>query len=76
MAQIERAYNAKVTEADNSNTSTSNEIDEAKQKLAELKQQADQNINQTTAKDQLQAQLENGLSSINTYNIPSSKKKL
>lgn len=75
LAQIERAYNAKVTEADNSNTSTSNEIDEAKQKLAELKQQADQNINQTTAKDQLQAQLENGLSSINTYNIPSSKKE-
>ncbi|PJG36454.1 DUF1542 domain-containing protein, partial [Enterobacter hormaechei] len=37
LAKIEDAYNAKVNEADNSNASTSSEIAEAKQKLAELK---------------------------------------
>ncbi|MBH4863113.1 DUF1542 domain-containing protein, partial [Staphylococcus aureus] len=44
LAKIADAYNAKVNEADNSNASTSSEIAEAKQKLAELKQTADQNV--------------------------------
>ncbi|HBC4823172.1 TPA: DUF1542 domain-containing protein [Staphylococcus aureus] len=75
LAKIEDAYNAKVNEADNSNASTSSEIAEAKQKLAELKQTADQNVNQTTSKDDIEVQIHNDLDNINDYTIPTGKKE-
>ncbi|MBE5676982.1 DUF1542 domain-containing protein [Staphylococcus sp. SS87] len=75
LAKIEAAYNAKVNEADNSNASTSNEIAEAKQKLAELKQTADQNVNQATSKDDIEVQIHNDLDNINDYTIPTGKKE-
>ncbi len=74
LAKIEDAYNAKVNEADNSNASTSSEIAEAKQKLAELKQTADQNVNQATSKDDIEVQIHNDLDNINDYTIPTGKK--
>ncbi|MDT4017631.1 LPXTG-anchored DUF1542 repeat protein FmtB [Staphylococcus aureus] len=75
LAKIEAAYNSKVNEADNSNASTSNEIAEAKQKLAELKQTADQNVNQATSKDDIEVQIHNDLDNINDYTIPTGKKE-
>ncbi len=75
LAKIEAAYNSKVNEADNSNASTSSEIAEAKQKLAELKQTADQNVNQATSKDDIEVQIHNGLDNINDYTIPTGKKE-
>ncbi|HCX0010306.1 TPA: DUF1542 domain-containing protein [Staphylococcus aureus] len=75
LAKIEAAYNAKVTEADNSNASISSEIAEAKQKLAELKQTADQNVNQATSKDDIEVQIHNDLDNINDYTIPTGKKE-
>lgn len=75
LAKIEDAYNAKVNEADNSNASTSSEIAEAKQKLAELKQTADQNVNQATSKDDIEVQIHNDLDNINDYTIPTGKKE-
>lgn len=75
LAKIEDAYNAKVSEADNSNASTSSEIAEAKQKLAEFKQTAEQNINQATSKDDIEIQIHNDLDNINNYVIPSAKKE-
>ncbi|HCX2339471.1 TPA: DUF1542 domain-containing protein [Staphylococcus aureus] len=75
LAKIADAYNAKVNEADNSNTSTSSEIAEAKQKLAELKQTADQNVNQATSKDDIEVQIHNDLDNINDYTIPTGKKE-
>ncbi|HDE9172225.1 TPA: DUF1542 domain-containing protein [Staphylococcus aureus] len=75
LAKIADAYNAKVNEADNSNASTSSEIDEAKQKLAELKQTADQNVNQATSKDDIEVQIHNDLDNINDYTIPTGKKE-
>ncbi|HDP3053206.1 TPA: DUF1542 domain-containing protein [Staphylococcus aureus] len=75
LAKIEDAYNAKVNEADNSNASTSSEIAEAKQKLAELKQTADQNVNQATSKDDIEVQIYNDLDNINDYTIPTGKKE-
>ncbi|HDF8550107.1 TPA: DUF1542 domain-containing protein [Staphylococcus aureus] len=75
LAKIEGAYNAKVNEADNSNASTSSEIAEAKQKLAELKQTADQNVNQATSKDDIEVQIHNDLDNINDYTIPTGKKE-
>lgn len=74
-AKIADAYNAKVNEADNSNASTSSEIAEAKQKLAELKQTADQNVNQATSKDDIEVQIHNDLDNINDYTIPTGKKE-
>lgn len=74
LAKIADAYNAKVNEADNSNASTS-EIAEAKQKLAELKQTADQNVNQATSKDDIEVQIHNDLDNINDYTIPTGKKE-
>ena len=74
LAKIADAYNAKVNEADNSNASTSSEIAEAKQKLAELKQTADQNVNQATSKDDIEVQIHNDLDNINDYTIPTGKK--
>ena len=73
LAKIADAYNAKVNEADNSNASTSSEIAEAKQKLAELKQTADQNVNQATSKDDIEVQIHNDLDNINDYTIPTGK---
>ncbi|MBJ4432450.1 DUF1542 domain-containing protein, partial [Salmonella enterica subsp. enterica serovar Give] len=52
-----RSNYKKQNEADNSNASTSSEIAEAKQKLAELKQTADQNVNQATSKDDIEVQI-------------------
>ncbi|MFB2203138.1 LPXTG-anchored DUF1542 repeat protein FmtB [Staphylococcus aureus] len=75
LAKIADAYNAKVNEADNSNASTSSEIAEAKQKLAELKQTADQNVNQATSKDDIEVQIHNDLDNINDYTIPTGKKE-
>ncbi|HFE4597166.1 TPA: LPXTG-anchored DUF1542 repeat protein FmtB [Staphylococcus aureus] len=75
LAKIEDAYNAKVNEADNSNASTSSEIAEAKQKLAELKQTADQNVNQATSKDDIEVQIHNDLDNINDYTITTGKKE-
>ncbi|NGL63646.1 DUF1542 domain-containing protein [Staphylococcus aureus] len=75
LAKIEDAYNAKVNEADNFNASTSSEIAEAKQKLAELKQTADQNVNQATSKDDIEVQIHNDLDNINDYTIPTGKKE-
>ncbi len=75
LAKIEATYNAKVNEADNSNASTSSEIAEAKQKLAELKQTADQNVNQATSKDDIEVQIHNDLDNINDYTIPTGKKE-
>lgn len=75
LAKIEDAYNAKVSEADNSNASTASEIAEAKQKLAEFKQTAEQNINQATSKDDIEIQIHNDLDNINNYVIPSAKKE-
>lgn len=75
LAKIADAYNAKVNEADNSNASTSSEIAEAKQKLAELKQTADQNVNQATSKDDIEVQINNDLDNINDYTIPTGKKE-
>ncbi|PZG80281.1 LPXTG-anchored DUF1542 repeat protein FmtB [Staphylococcus aureus] len=75
LAKIEAAYNSKVNEADNSNASTSREIAEAKQKLAELKQTADQNVNQATSKDDIEVQIHNDLDNINDYTIPTGKKE-
>ncbi|HCZ0228886.1 TPA: DUF1542 domain-containing protein [Staphylococcus aureus] len=75
LAKIEAAYNSKVNEADNSNASTSSEIAEAKQKLAELKQTADQNVNQATSKDDIEVQIHNDLDNINDYIIPTGKKE-
>ncbi|ADL23994.1 TPA: DUF1542 domain-containing protein [Staphylococcus aureus] len=75
LAKIEAAYNSKVNEADNSNASTSSEIAEAKQKLAELKQTADQNVNQATSKDDIEVQIHNDLDNINDYTIPTGKKE-
>ncbi|HCX3029701.1 TPA: DUF1542 domain-containing protein [Staphylococcus aureus] len=75
LAKIEDAYNAKVNEADNSNASNSSEIAEAKQKLAELKQTADQNVNQATSKDDIEVQIHNDLDNINDYTIPTGKKE-
>ncbi|WP_086097376.1 SasC/FmtB family protein [Staphylococcus aureus] len=75
LAKIEDAYNAKVNEADNSNASTSSEIAEAKQKLAELKQTADQNVNQATSKDDIEVQIHNDLDNINDYTMPTGKKE-
>ncbi len=76
LAKIEDAYNAKVNEADNSNASTSSEIAEAKQKLAELKQTADQNVNQATSKDDIEVQIHNDLDNINDYTIPTGRKRI
>ncbi|HDD2417467.1 TPA: DUF1542 domain-containing protein [Staphylococcus aureus] len=73
LAKIADAYNAKVNEADNSTTSS--EIAEAKQKLAELKQTADQNVNQATSKDDIEVQIHNDLDNINDYTIPTGKKE-
>lgn len=64
-----------MNEADNSNASTSSEIAEAKQKLAELKQTADQNVNQATSKDDIEVQIHNDLDNINDYTIPTGKKE-
>lgn len=75
LAKIADAYNAKVNEADNSNASTSSEIAEAKQKLAELKQTVDQNVNQATSKDDIEVQIHNDLDNINDYTIPTGKKE-
>ncbi|HCX2973875.1 TPA: DUF1542 domain-containing protein [Staphylococcus aureus] len=75
LAKIEAAYNSKVNEADNSNASTSSEIAEAKQKLVELKQTADQNVNQATSKDDIEVQIHNDLDNINDYTIPTGKKE-
>lgn len=75
LAKVEAAYNSKVNEADNSNASTSSEIAEAKQKLAELKQTADQNVNQATSKDDIEVQIHNDLDNINDYTIPTGKKE-
>lgn len=75
LAKIADAYNAKVNGADNSNASTSSEIAEAKQKLAELKQTADQNVNQATSKDDIEVQIHNDLDNINDYTIPTGKKE-
>ncbi|HCX9386644.1 TPA: DUF1542 domain-containing protein [Staphylococcus aureus] len=75
LAKIEAVYNSKVNEADNSNASTSSEIAEAKQKLAELKQTADQNVNQATSKDDIEVQIHNDLDNINDYTIPTGKKE-
>ncbi|MFZ8458295.1 LPXTG-anchored DUF1542 repeat protein FmtB [Staphylococcus aureus] len=75
LAKIADAYNAKVNEADNSNASTSSEIAEAKQKLAELKKTADQNVNQATSKDDIEVQIHNDLDNINDYTIPTGKKE-
>ncbi|EHO87447.1 Gram-positive signal peptide protein, YSIRK family [Staphylococcus aureus subsp. aureus 21262] len=75
LAKIADAYNAKVNEADNSNASTSSEIAEAKQKLAELKQTADQNVNQATSKDDIEVRIHNDLDNINDYTIPTGKKE-
>ncbi|HDB7764917.1 TPA: DUF1542 domain-containing protein [Staphylococcus aureus] len=75
LAKIEAAYNSKVNEADNSNASTSSEIAEAKQKIAELKQTADQNVNQATSKDDIEVQIHNDLDNINDYTIPTGKKE-
>ena len=75
LAKIEDAYTAKVNEADNYNASTSSEIAEAKQKLAELKQTADQNVNQATSKDDIEVQIHNDLDNINDYTIPTGKKE-
>ncbi|MCO4455785.1 methicillin resistance protein FmtB [Staphylococcus aureus] len=75
LVKIADAYNAKVKEADNSNASTSSEIAEAKQKLAELKQTADQNVNQATSKDDIEVQIHNDLDNINDYTIPTGKKE-
>ncbi|HHW5589562.1 TPA: SasC/FmtB family protein [Staphylococcus aureus] len=75
LAKIADAYNAKVNEEDNSNASTSSEIAEAKQKLAELKQTADQNVNQATSKDDIEVQIHNDLDNINDYTIPTGKKE-
>ncbi|MBW1241234.1 SasC/FmtB family protein [Staphylococcus aureus] len=75
LAKIADAYNAKVNEAYNSNASTSSEIAEAKQKLAELKQTADQNVNQATSKDDIEVQIHNDLDNINDYTIPTGKKE-
>lgn len=75
LAKIADTYNAKVNEADNSNASTSSEIAEAKQKLAELKQTADQNVNQVTSKDDIEVQIHNDLDNINDYTIPTGKKE-
>ncbi|SGV05275.1 FmtB protein [Staphylococcus aureus] len=75
LAKIEAAYNSKVNEADNSNASTSSEIAEAKQKLAELKQTANQNVNQATSKDDIEVQIHNDLDNINDYTIPTGKKE-
>lgn len=75
LAKIADAYNAKVNEADNSNASTSSEIAEAKQKLAELKRTADQNVNQATSKDDIEVQIHNDLDNINDYTIPTGKKE-
>ncbi|SBB00124.1 FmtB protein [Staphylococcus aureus] len=75
LAKIEAAYNSKVNEADNSNASTSSEIAEAKQKLAELKQTADQSVNQATSKDDIEVQIHNDLDNINDYTIPTGKKE-
>ena len=74
LAKIADAYNAKVNEADNSNASTSSEIAEAKQKLAELKQTADQNVNQATSKDDIEVQIHNDLDNINDYTIQQVKR--
>lgn len=68
LAKIADAYNAKVNEADNSNASTSSEI-------AELKQTADQNVNQATSKDDIEVQIHNDLDNINDYTIPTGKKE-
>ncbi|HDE0670750.1 TPA: DUF1542 domain-containing protein [Staphylococcus aureus] len=75
LAKIADAYNAKVNEEDNSNASTSSEIAEAKQKLAELKQTADQNVNLATSKDDIEVQIHNDLDNINDYTIPTGKKE-
>ncbi|HDE6912447.1 TPA: DUF1542 domain-containing protein [Staphylococcus aureus] len=75
LAKIADTYNAKVNEADNSNASTSSEIAEAKQKLTELKQTADQNVNQATSKDDIEVQIHNDLDNINDYTIPTGKKE-
>ncbi|AZH10703.1 TPA: DUF1542 domain-containing protein [Staphylococcus aureus] len=75
LAKIADAYNSKVNEADNSNASTSSEIAEAKQKLAELKQTADQNVNQATSKDDIEVRIHNDLDNINDYTIPTGKKE-
>lgn len=75
LAKIVDAYNAKVNEADNSNASTSSEIAEAKQKLSELKQTADQNVNQATSKDDIEVQIHTDLDNINDYTIPTGKKE-
>ncbi|HEB2170870.1 TPA: DUF1542 domain-containing protein [Staphylococcus aureus] len=75
LAKIAYAYNSKVNEADNSNASTSSEIAEAKQKLAELKQTADQNVNQATSKDDIEVRIHNDLDNINDYTIPTGKKE-
>lgn len=75
LAKIADAYNAKVNEADNSNASTSSEIAEAKQKLSELKQTADQNVNQATSKDDIEVQIHTDLDNINDYTIPTGKKE-
>ncbi|HEE8851175.1 TPA: DUF1542 domain-containing protein [Staphylococcus aureus] len=75
LAKIADTYNVKVNEADNSNASTSSEIAEAKQKLAELKQTADQNVNQATSKDDIEVQIHNDLDNINDYTIPTGKKE-
>lgn len=64
-----------MNEADNSNASTSSEIAEAKQKLAELKQTADQNVNQATSKYDIEVQIHNDLDNINDYTIPTGKKE-
>ncbi len=45
-----------------------------KQKLAELKQTADQNVNQATSKDDIEVQIHNDLDNINDYTIPTGKK--
>lgn len=74
LAKIDDLYNAKVRQAESSNESTTSEIDEAKQKLAELKQQAEDIINQATDKNQLETNLYRGESSIEDYEIPATKK--
>ncbi|HEI1535685.1 TPA: DUF1542 domain-containing protein [Staphylococcus aureus] len=73
--ELDQAAADKKTQIEQTPNASQQEIAEAKQKLAELKQTADQNVNQATSKDDIEVQIHNDLDNINDYTIPTGKKE-
>lgn len=74
--ELDQAAADKKTQIEQTPNASQQEINDAKQEVdTELKQTADQNVNQATSKDDIEVQIHNDLDNINDYTIPTGKKE-